>query len=141
MHTTYHTSIAVMCRLENQSLDFVDFAHLRQNDANPNKGRMFRNGIGSKRKYDGQDSLTGGGAESENTSNVSNTTEMSENHSTCCILYKARAYKVPLSTGDASTTDSPQGLCIELVGNRFLRRMVRILVVRETVIIEQLCNY
>jgi tRNA U38,U39,U40 pseudouridine synthase TruA len=52
-----------------------------------------------------------------------------------CTLYCARAFLIHLdsstdSEGIRSFEPVPFGLCIELVGDRFLRRMVRILVVR-----------
>ena len=50
-----------------------------------------------------------------------------------CVLYHAKAHLVEygpsaIGTGTAVDTTSSTAICIELVGNRFLRRMVRLLV-------------
>jgi len=48
-----------------------------------------------------------------------------------CILYRARAFQVslPSSERDGEAGAGSSAVCVELVGDRFLRRMVRIIVV------------
>lgn len=45
-----------------------------------------------------------------------------------CFLYHARATEARLPGSDKDRTDDVPVMCVELVGNRFLRRMVRVLV-------------
>jgi tRNA pseudouridine(38-40) synthase len=65
-----------------------------------------------------------------------------------CTLYRARAFEVTVPTADGSS----RALCVELVGNRFLRRMVRLLVAtavrealkpdgeRDAAVIDKICH-
>ncbi|KAJ8451283.1 hypothetical protein Cgig2_014055 [Carnegiea gigantea] len=45
-----------------------------------------------------------------------------------CFLYHARATEAMLPCSSKSEADAVRVMCVELVGNRFLRRMVRVLV-------------
>ena len=48
-----------------------------------------------------------------------------------CTLHRVRASLVSLTHHDECNEEAPKAIAVELVGDRFLRRMVRILVVSE----------
>jgi len=51
-----------------------------------------------------------------------------ETETTLCTLYRARASLIEYMENDDNGRGGQQAICVELTGNRFLRRMVRKLV-------------